>query len=93
MREDGAAAAACESIAETGAAHYEKAAEKERIAEAMRAEFVEANLHMLMVDCRAHPSTVIPCVAAAGSAAQIEEQCLSPLDEAGDVEGKYFSRK
>lgn len=91
--EDGGSASACESIQETVEAHYERAAIEEEVALNLRPEFVEANVHMVMVDCKANPAAVISCVNAADSAKALETDCLAPLDEAGEVEGKTFSRK
>lgn len=58
---------------------------------ALRAQIVEDNTHMVMVDCRAQPGRFAPCLEAAVSVEQMERDCLIPLDDEGTVEGKAFA--
>ena len=60
---------------------------------ALRAEIVEDNTHRVMVDCKTDPARFAPCIEDAASAAQMERECLIPLDDEGTVEGKVFGGK
>jgi len=92
-RDDAAASIECDALVEKTKSLYQAAATQEKLALNLQAEFVEANTHMVMVDCKAAPKTVGPCIAEAASVKQIEEECLAPLDEAGSVEGQQFSNE
>jgi len=50
-------------------------------------DLLAANVTMVMNDCEAQPDRVVPCVDRAGGAAEIESDCLIPLDEEGAVDG------
>ena len=45
--------------------------------------FVDDNVAMVMKDCAADPAKVAPCAKTAPSVADLEQQCLIPLDEEG----------
>lgn len=45
--------------------------------------FVADNTTMVMTDCEKDPATFVPCLASAQSIAEIEKQCVVPLDEEG----------
>lgn len=59
-------------------------------AAALRAQEVRDNTAMVMADCRRAPARFAPCLEKATSVAQLERDCLFPLDDAGKVEGDYF---
>lgn len=44
---------------------------------------VADNTTMVMNDCAKNPATAVPCIANAQSIAELEKQCLVPLDEEG----------
>jgi hypothetical protein len=44
---------------------------------------VADNTAMAMTDCAKDPTTVVPCLAKAPSVAELEKQCLVPLDDEG----------
>lgn len=46
-------------------------------------EAVADNTAMVMNDCAKDPSKFVPCLAKAASVAELEKQCLVPLDEEG----------
>jgi hypothetical protein len=46
-------------------------------------EAVADNTHMVMADCAKDPARAVPCLAAAASVAELEKQCLVPLDPEG----------
>jgi hypothetical protein len=54
------------------------------------ADEIEANVHMVLADCRTDPGRFAPCVRAAQTVAQLEAQCVIPLDDEGRVEGAAF---
>jgi hypothetical protein len=54
------------------------------------AEDIDADVDIVLADCRAQPDTVIPCVGKVQTAAELTATCLLPLDENGRVEGKQF---
>ena len=56
---------------------------------AARDELVADNIAMVVADCRADPGRVAGCATAATSVAQLENQCLIPLDDDG-TEGQRF---
>lgn len=41
------------------------------------------NVHMVMSDCAKDPAHRVPCIASAQTVAELEKQCLIPLDEEG----------
>jgi len=63
-----------------------EAKEPKRVAEA-----VADNTTMVMNDCAKAPARVAPCVNAASSVAELERQCLVPLDDEG-TEGEELKR-
>jgi len=78
---DGSAAQLCEGIRPKVERLYRaeaEAKEPQRVAEA-----VADNTTMVMNDCARAPAKVAPCVNAASSVAQLEQQCLVPLDDEG----------
>ncbi|MCP4445454.1 MAG: hypothetical protein GY811_08945 [Myxococcales bacterium] len=91
--DDGGQATSCESLIRRTTEIYERAALDEALVANLHADFVAANLHMVMVDCHAAPASVIACVNAAENAADLENDCLAPLDDSGEVEGTFFSTK
>jgi hypothetical protein len=54
-------------------------------------EAVADNTAMVMNDCAKQPAAAVPCLAKAGSVAELELQCLIPLDEEG-TEGEELAR-
>ena len=46
-------------------------------------EYVADNTHMVMTDCAKDPAKAVPCLAKAGSIAELEKQCVVPLDDEG----------
>jgi len=56
-------------------------------------ELVAANVHMVLKDCRTDPGTFVPCLSKAQSTAEIESECVVPLDDEGKVEGRAFGSK
>jgi hypothetical protein len=48
---------------------------------------VADNTQMAMTDCAKDPGKLVPCLAKAGSVAELEKDCLIPLDDEG-TEGK-----
>ena len=59
----------------------------------LAADILAANVEMVMTDCAEQPSRLVPCIEQAGSSADIERDCLIPLDDEGTVEGKKFGGK
>ena len=49
------------------------------------------NVEMVLIDCRAEPGRFVPCIESAAGVAQLERDCLIPLDDEGTVEGKALS--
>lgn len=45
--------------------------------------FVADNTTMVMNDCNKDPAIVVPCLAKAQSIAELEKNCLVPLDDEG----------
>lgn len=70
---------------------YQKEADREGIAPNLRSEFVEANLHMVMRDCRQRPALGYACLQRSRSVAELEADCLIFLDDEGTVEGFRFA--
>ncbi|MCE9578036.1 MAG: hypothetical protein K8W52_33205 [Deltaproteobacteria bacterium] len=50
---------------------------------AKNATFVADNVAMVMTDCAADPAKVAACAAAAKSVADLERDCLLPIDDEG----------
>ncbi|MGE5185037.1 MAG: hypothetical protein ACM31C_23370 [Acidobacteriota bacterium] len=46
-------------------------------------EAVADNTQMVMNDCAKDTARIVPCVAKASTVAELEKQCLIPLDEEG----------
>jgi len=46
-------------------------------------EAVADNTAMVMTDCAKAPARVTACIAAAGTAAELEARCLAPIDDEG----------
>lgn len=49
------------------------------------------NTTMVMNDCARDPAKAVPCLAKVGTIAELEQQCLIPLDDEG-TEGERFAR-
>jgi hypothetical protein len=60
-------------------------------ARALREQEVEDNTHMILEDCRRQPAALVPCLERASSVAELERDCVIPLDDKGTVEGDYFA--
>jgi hypothetical protein len=54
-------------------------------------EAVADNTTMVMNDCAKDPGKAVPCLASAGSIAELEKQCLVPLDDEG-TEGEALAK-
>lgn len=52
---------------------------------------VADNTAMAMADCAKDPEKIVPCLASAGSVAELEKQCLIQLDDEG-TEGQDLLR-
>lgn len=50
------------------------------------------DVDMILADCRLDPGRVVPCIQQANDAAQMERDCLLPLDDQGTAEGAVFRR-
>jgi hypothetical protein len=59
----------------------------------LAADLLEANVAMVMADCAEQPARAAPCIEQAKTAADIERDCLIPLDDEGTVEGNKFGSK
>ncbi|HEY1815928.1 MAG TPA: hypothetical protein VGG74_26445 [Kofleriaceae bacterium] len=46
-------------------------------------EYVSDNTTMIMNDCVTNPAKFAPCLAAAATVAQMEQECVIPLDDEG----------
>ena len=46
-------------------------------------DYVADNTHMVMTDCAKDAAKAVPCLAKAASIAELEKECLDPLDEEG----------
>lgn len=84
-------APSCAAIEARVKSLYEEAAEQEGIAMNLRSEFVSANLHMVMKDCRLSPANRTSCLREAKSVEAVEGTCLEYLDDQGTVEGHQFA--
>ncbi len=91
--DDAGKATSCDSLRPKVTSLYQQAATNEELPPNLHSEFIQSNLHMVMTDCHAAPKAVTPCLVNASTVAMIEEQCLSALDEAGEVEGKQFQKE
>lgn len=60
-------------------------------AAALAEQIIGDNVDMAMRDCRQDPGRVAPCLRVAPSVAQLERDCLAPLDEEGS-EGAAFAK-
>ncbi|HEX5058904.1 MAG TPA: hypothetical protein VFV99_06060 [Kofleriaceae bacterium] len=54
-------------------------------------EAVADNTAMVMKDCAKDPDKTVPCLARAGSVAELEKQCLIQLDDEG-TEGEALAK-
>lgn len=54
-------------------------------------EAVADNTAMVLAECARAPGRVAPCARAAGTAAELEQRCLAPLDDEG-TEGEALRR-
>jgi len=71
---------------------YTKAAESEGIAVNLRSAYLSANVHMVRVDCD-RDSSVLPCLLRSKTVAEIESNCLLPLDDEGEAEQREFGQQ
>lgn len=55
-------------------------------------QIVTDNVDMMLIDCRKNPRRFAPCLKSAVSVAQMERDCLLPLDDEGR-EGNQFLNK
>lgn len=55
------------------------------------ADVLEANVHMVLSDCSTDPPRFTACIRRAGSVAELERDCVIPLDDEGNVEGRRFN--
>ena len=46
-------------------------------------EYVSDNTTMIMNDCVKNPTKLAPCIAAAATIAQMEQECVIPVDDEG----------
>ncbi len=51
---------------------------------------VDDNTHMILTDCRTDPARFVPCIERAASVAQLERDCVIPLDDEGTVEARQL---
>ena len=79
----------CEAIQAKVEGLYRKSAESEGIAHNLRTEYLSANLHMVLVDCKRDPQ-VLPCLQRSKSVAELEANCLVPIDDEGTTEAQAF---
>jgi hypothetical protein len=75
-------ASECERVKPAVTALYEAEAKATGAAE-KDATFVADNVAMVMKDCAQEPGRVAACAGAAASVAQLEKDCLIPLDPEG----------
>ncbi len=81
----------CETIQVKVEELYRKSAELEGIAQNLRTEYLSANLHMVLVDCKRAPQ-VLPCLQRSKNVAEIEANCLVPIDDEGTAEAQAFGQ-
>lgn len=77
--------AACDGLRAHVESLYQAAAERTQ----MTAAEVADNVAMVLGECKAAPARVVACVSKATAVAQLESQCLAPLDDQGS-EGDQF---
>jgi hypothetical protein len=70
---------------------YQDSAEREGVAPNLRSEYISANVHMVMNDCKLSPTVRTNCLQQAKSADEVESKCLEYLDDQGTVEGFRFA--
>jgi len=58
---------------------------------ALQKDILDANVDMVLADCRKAPSQRAPCVASADSAERLERFCVELPDDAGTLEARQFS--
>lgn len=76
-----AAAATCDSVKPRVEAMYRTEGQQR---EPKRVdEYVSDNTTMIMNDCVTNPPKLAPCLAAAATVAQMEQECVIPLDDDG----------
>lgn len=56
----------------------------------LRAEIVDANVHMVLGDCRRQPARVMACLETADTIEIIESRCVIPLDDRGETEARQL---
>jgi len=59
---------------------------------ALAIELAAANVELVMHDCRVKPVERVECIERATSVAEIERDCIEPLDDEGKVENQRFGR-
>lgn len=79
--------AACAGIEPHVTELYQAAAERTKLTP----EEVADNVAMVRGECQVAPGRVVPCVRRATSVAQLEGECLAPLDDEGS-EGLQFQK-
>jgi hypothetical protein len=77
--------ATCDAIEAHVEDLYRAAAERTKMTDGEVAD----NVAMVLRDCKAAPDRVVACVKKATAVAQLESQCLAPLDDQGS-EGEQF---
>lgn len=77
--------AACAELAPTVRALYQAEAGPE----GLTTEEVADNTELVLAECREAPARVVACARAATGVAQLERDCLAPLDDEGS-EGRRF---
>ncbi len=77
--------AACAELAPTVRALYQAEAGPD----GLTAEEVADNTELVLAECREAPARVVACARAATGVAQLERDCLAPLDDEGS-EGRRF---
>jgi len=75
------AAASCDSVKPRVEALYR--AEGQQREPKRVDEYVSDNTTMIMNDCVTNPPKFAPCLAAAATVAQMEQECVIPLDDEG----------
>jgi hypothetical protein len=84
----------CTALAERVRAIYgaEAPAQADPDRRALEADLLDANVDMVLADCRQDPERALPCLERARAVADLERDCLIPLDDEGLVEGSRFER-
>jgi hypothetical protein len=80
----------CEGMQSKVEGLYEAEAIKTEVPPNRRSEFISANTHMVLSDCRLSPAESYSCLQHATTVAQMEHDCLVFLDDEGTVEGFQF---